>query len=322
MGIKSVYCPYFRGKQYELIVLRETAPILSKSGFVPIIEPVNEQLRGLEKTLIALSHNKTDSVVIVNPQVGFFTSSSQPLINFINNKFPSFEFVNFGFLLTENTKTSDVLNFCKSSKREVTLIHAGFTQSNELSEKLPLLTNIKRNVFFEEKCGKIYQGKFRNTNSNVLLRDGFNKKRNSDYPSSEFFSDLHITFDLEGMQGFGDFLIVGDEFSESGGPAYAIAIHITYIDDSRDNEMHIKHFKSDRQDSPKDPAGKFGEALSKLIFNLNIEGNKILETDAIREFRDFHERSHYPGLGYVKKLSMKHHIEALSDFFEKNGLNE
>jgi hypothetical protein len=31
------------------------------------------------------------------------------------------------------------------------------------------------------------------------------------------------------MDGFGDFLIVGDDYSESGGPAYAIAIHLTFI---------------------------------------------------------------------------------------------
>ena len=27
---------------------------------------------------------------------------------------------------------------------------------------------------------------------------------------------------------------------------------------------------------------------------------------------------HFPGLGYVKKLSMKHHIETLADFFSRN----
>ena len=100
------------------------------------------------------------------------------------------------------------------------------------------------------------------------------------------FSDLHATFKLEGMEGFGDFLIVGDEYSEDGGPAYTVAIHLTYIDSDKDDEMHIRHFKSDRQDTPKDPAGKFAEALEKLIRALDQDDNKILETSAVAEFRE------------------------------------
>ncbi|MEO0688286.1 MAG: sce7725 family protein, partial [Cyanobacteria bacterium J06649_11] len=107
----------------------------------------------------------------------------------------------------------------------------------------------------------------------------------------------------------------GDEYSESGGPAYTVAIHITFIDDDKDDAMFIHHFKSNRQDTPKDPAGKFGEALGKLIDELDNTNGKILETTtAMIEFRDLHQRGHFPGLGYVKKLSMKHHLEALGNY--------
>ncbi|MBS1982831.1 MAG: sce7725 family protein, partial [Bdellovibrionales bacterium] len=44
-----VYHPYFRGKQYELITIRENASVLAASKFVPIIEPVKEALNGLER---------------------------------------------------------------------------------------------------------------------------------------------------------------------------------------------------------------------------------------------------------------------------------
>jgi hypothetical protein len=91
---------------------------------------------------------------------------------------------------------------------------------------------------------------------------------------------------------------------------------LTFIDSDKDDEMHIYHFKSDRQDTPTDPAGKFSEALNKLINKLNAPGNKIFESTAIAEFRQLHARRHFPGLGYLKKLSMKHHIETLSNYFE------
>lgn len=37
-----MYYPYFRGKQYELITIRENAQRMADSTFVPVIEPVSE----------------------------------------------------------------------------------------------------------------------------------------------------------------------------------------------------------------------------------------------------------------------------------------
>jgi hypothetical protein len=118
------------------------------------------------------------------------------------------------------------------------------------------------------------------------------------------------------MQGFGDFLMVGDDYSESGGPAYAVAIHMTFIDHDQDNVMRIFHFKSQRQDTPLDPAGKFAEALSEMMTHIGAPNSRVLETEAVKEFRMLHEKGHFPGLGYAKKLAMNHHIETLANFFE------
>ena len=79
--------------------------------------------------------------------------------------------------------------------------------------------------------------------------------------------------------------------------------------------MFVHHFISDRQDTPKDPAGKFAEALDKLIATVDQQESSIFDSKAIEEFRDLHSRSHFPGLGYVKKLSMQHHVETLADYF-------
>ena len=183
--------------------------------------------------------------------------------------------------------------------------------AQSLGEDLPST----RHIFQEENCGKLYQKHFKDA-ERVLLRDGFEKRTNRNHPPVEFFSDLHATYEDENMEGFGDFLIVGNDYSESGGPAYSVAIHITFIDPDKDYEMHIHHFKSIRQDDPKDPAGKFAEALDKMIAELNRPNTKIHRTSAITEFVELHDRGHFPGLGYVKKLSMQHHIETLANFFE------
>src|SRR3981081_3429496 len=97
------------------------------------------------------------------------------------------------------------------------------------------------------------------TSAKARIESMPHRRRNRDHPSVELFSDLHVTFEEEGMNGFGDFLIVGDDYSESGGPAYAVAIHLTFIDPSKDNAMFIYHFVSKSKDTPTDPAGKFGE---------------------------------------------------------------
>ncbi len=320
-----MYYPYFRGKQYELVTVRESAPLLATSEFVPIIEPVREQTSGLKKALESLEDRNAASIVIVNPQIGDLSDDGEKLRTFIEEHFADYQQLQIGCLLTAQMKTEDALEECRRQdpNRQIALIHAGFSEARALGECVEQeLPNATTNVFLEDYCGKLYQRRFKKPGTNnILVRDGcVDRKRNRDHPDlPEFFSDLHITYEEENVDGFGDFLMVGDDYTEGGGPAYTVAIHLTFIDDDSDNEMHIQHFKSDRQDTPKDPAGKFQEALNKVVDSVRDPDSKFYETGAIGEFCDLHDRGHFPGLGYVKKLSMKHHIETLARFFEISG---
>jgi hypothetical protein len=309
-----MYYPYFRGKQNELLTIRECAPLMVQNQFVPIIEPVKESLGGLSKTLSSLIDIGGQAVVIVNPRYGDHSRNGDGIVELVNKDFEQ-ENVSVGILLTENISANDALKYCNEySERHITLIHAGFTEAKVLAELLGWPACEMRHVFFEESCGKLYQKHFR-TGERILLRDGFEKQSNRLYPHVEFFSDLHATFMDEGMNGFGDFLIVGDDYSETGGPAYAVAIHLTFIDRNKDDGMYIHHFKSNRQNDPTDPAGKFAEALDKLVKEVNRPDTQIFRSDAVGEFLKLHKMKHFPGLGPVKKLSMKHHIETLADYF-------
>ncbi len=314
-----IYFPYFRGKQYELLTVRESALILSASGFVPIIEPVRSQLSGLSKTIDAVFEEDADIIVIVNPRIGDFSAHNQELVGLINEKHGEDKQVIVGVLLDEGVSLDQAKTLIDSYQgHRVALVHSGFSQSKALAEEIKDNPQIACSVFEDGKSGKLYQKHFEFQPNRVLLRDGFEKRRNADHPDVEVFSDLHITYSLEGMTGFADFLMVGDDYQESGGPAYTVAIHLTYINDDDDDIMYVRHFKSDRQDTPTDPAGKFAEALGKLIAHLDSPENQYYETTAITEFRELHEKGHYPGLGYVKKLSMKHHIETFAQYFEES----
>lgn len=313
-----MYYPYFRGKQYELITIRETAALFAAAGFVPIIEPVREQISGLRKTLDVLCEEDATAIVIVNPGVGDLSDDGSSIVDLIREHFGDSANVILGLLLTEKMTADDVVAACdRHNNRQIALIHSGFSDAKGLAQSLNGYQNVSTSVFLDDKCGRLYQSHFEYHDTRVLVHDGFRQRTNRKHPdTAEFFSELHATFADQNMGGFGDFLMVGADYSETGGPAFTIAIHLTYIDADKDDVMQIRHFKSDRQDTPKDPAGKFAEALVKLIGAIEEDGSKFINTSAIEEFRDLHNRGHYPGLGYVKKLSMKHHVETLAAYFE------
>ncbi|MDC6285464.1 sce7725 family protein [Ralstonia pseudosolanacearum] len=310
-----MYYPYFRGKQFELVTIRETADLLAQSNFVPIIEPVKETLSGLERTLKVICDAKGTAIVIVNPDYGDHAEGGGDISKLLNNGFSSATNIAAGILLKKGMSVDDAMQYHEQhNKHHPVFIHAGFAEPKALAEKFGDGLKTTPQVFVEKHCGgKLYWRHFKGCRR-ILLRDGFEKCKNADYREVDRFSELHATFAEEGMDGFGDFSIVGDTYSEGGGPAYAVAIHLTYIDPDQDDEMFIYHFISTTNNTPTDPAGKFGQALAKLIGKLDSGKSKLFEGEAIAEFRDLHAKQHFPGLGYVKKLSMKHHLETLANF--------
>lgn len=311
-----MYHPYFRGKQFELITIRETAQLLAASKFVPIIEPVKEALSGLSRALNAICEANGRAIVIVNPHHGDHAEDGAGITSLLNDAFQDKEGITAGILLKADMSLDDVLAcYHEHVDHSPTFIHAGFTAPRAFAEALGGALVSTQHVFIEEHCGKLYRKHFKGS-ERILLRDGFERRRNADHPPVEEFSDLHVTFEEEDMDGFGDFLTVGDDFTEGGGPAYAVAIHLTFIDQDKDEVMYIYHFVSVTNNTPTDPAGKFGQALAKLIAKLDSGNSMLLEGSAIREFRELYAKGHFPGLGHVKKLSMKHHLETLAAFFD------
>lgn len=309
-----MYYPYFRGKQFELIAIRESAELIARSGFVPIIEPVRESLGGLNKTLEFLAEAGGEAIVVVNPRHGYHRENGEGIADLLEQNYSDNDMISAGILLTSQMDVNRVIHMLEKLESEyTTLIHAGFTDSRALSNRLVGDTARFRNIFLEDQTNLLYRRRFLGK-PRVLIGDGFIQMRNADYPPIEAFSDLHITFSEQGMDGYGDFLTIGNNYSEGGGPAYAVAIHITFIDPDQDDAMFIYHFKSDTNDTPTDPARKFSQALSKLISKLDSGSSHLIETSAILEFRDLYKREHFPGLGYVKKLSIKHHLETLSAY--------
>ncbi|MEQ8745098.1 sce7725 family protein [Parasphingorhabdus sp.] len=312
-----MYHPYFRGKQFELITIRECAELMAEVSFVPIIEPVKESLGGLEKTLKAICGAGGKAILIVNPYHGDHQEDGASITELLQSDYIGNDAISAGILLRSDTSLTDAIAYYEAHKdHNPTFIHAGFTAQKALAEFLGDDLEASHHVFAEDYANTLYRKHF-DGSTRVLLRDGFERMKNAGYAKIPFeeFSELHLTFSDMNMAGFGDFLMVGDSYSEGGGPAYAVAIHLTYIDPDNDDVMYVYHFVSTTNDTPTDPAGKFAQALKKLIDKLDSGDSKLFESSAIKEFRELYAKGHFPGLGYVKKLSMKHHIETLADYF-------
>ena len=309
-----MYYPYFRGKQFELLTVRETSSLLAEKGFVPIIEPVRESLGGLQRALKAINDANGNGIVIVNPRYGDHQAGGTNIKEVLEELSDGTSLA-AGVLLGSDMSVEDaVAMYTQHADLSPAFIHAGFSDGKGLSDQIG--NNPENlNLFLEPYSGKLYRKHF-SASKRILLRDGFKKRKNADYPLVEKFSDLHVTYEDEGASGFGDFLIVGDDYSESGGPAYAVAIHLTFIDEDSDDEMYTYHFVSKTNDTPTDPAGKFSEALNALVEKLGSGTSKLIQTKALTELEQLHAKGHFPGLGYVKKLSMKHHIETLAAYFD------
>jgi len=315
-----MYYPYIRGKQFELVMLREMAPKMAKWGFVPIIEPVKGNFPALKKTLEALIESNCEFILIANPNVGELKKDNSLLWSqIICDQLKDYRNYSVGYNLTSSDNLKAIRLFFQEHSLQFAIVHCGFSDGKGLSE---LLTEIKpritKHIFVNKTNTTLYRKHFKTKGVNrVLIEDGFVSRNNRDYPQSEPFSELYLTHTEFGCDAFGDFLIVGSDYKEGGGPAYAIAIHLTYVDSAADDAIAIKHYISDRIDGQQDPAGKFQEALRKLCADVNSKNTQILKTTAVNEYLHLNDKLHFPGLGYTKKLSMQHHLELMAHLLDK-----
>ena len=314
-----MYYPYFRGKQFELILLRDNAEFLSKNNIHPIIEPVKSNFTALIRAMDVLNKKDVPCTLIVNPQAGQKPVPTENILNeLLEDTFQDYNNISIGYILHAKSDLDELISLLQRyNASKFSIIHYGYTKGKEAASSIETYKNITDHIFIEKYTGKLYQKQFSKSNAKkILLRDGFKpQKKNANYPPDEHFSDLHITYLDEGVDGFGDFLIVGDEYTESGGPAYAVAIHLTYLDN--DNDMFIYHFISNQNHSQTDPGGKFLEALFKLVEEVNKPDSLIYKSRACLEYLDLYKRKHFPGHGSVKKLSMQHHVELIAEFMKQ-----
>jgi len=304
-----MYYPYLRGRQFELIALREYAQIYKGTNkVIPIIEPVKKAFNSMKLALPLLVQGNVKFALILNPQVGEISRSlditgelKEELADqskwipayLLGNNFSEVSEQIFNDLYNEvmvicsdktDTSSSDFDDFISSSYIKYVVSKENRTLKRKLSH-----------------TGKII----------IRLDDNFiAQKRNSDYSDidEEKFSEEHMFYEEDGYAGFSDFTVLISDFIEGGAAPYAVAIHLTYQKENR--EVWVKHFVSTSNDDRANIQGKFAEAAEKAVLFLDM---KNIRTKASDELREYYNNRAYPGLGMVKKISIKNHLELLND---------
>ncbi|MGP4970652.1 sce7725 family protein [Psychrobacter aquimaris] len=312
-----MYFPFLRNKQNEILAIKELGSDILKSSVTisPIFEPV--KLTGsFKKNLPSIAENNINFTVIINPREGEFLGRHEEIIKNCTEILGSYNNYQFGVIIDENTNIQLICDILESLEinKKLTLIH--YKDIEDVGSELACLSekfDIVTNVINVNNIRDRYFSNFEES-SIVTLRDCFiSQEKNADYLgfSDSRFSNDHETYLEDNLKGFSDYLTIGDNYTTGGFAPYAVAIHITYLDNKG---LRIKHFTSDSNFDTKNTSGKFLEALEKLV---NCDEVKNLDTIAMREFLSLYERKHFPGLGVVKKLSVMHHIEIVDRVLKK-----
>lgn len=317
-----MYFPYLRGKQYELLALKELSGLLGEQQkVIPIIEPVRSpDGSGLDRCLTALLDASVDFVLVVNPSVGELRSTfvAAELERYLSEQDRSRNW-NLGLLIDERSDVEPLINNYRNqlaAERRLTLIHNGI--ADQLGE-LPTLTADLHREFdvIDDRWRRRYFHNLLTTSRGVTLRDGFpGEERNAAYLSKEesMFTDDHLFFAEENWFGFSDYLTIGEPYADGGFTPRAVAIHWTY-EPHPDGPVMIRHFTSESNGDTSNVGGKFLEAARKLVAFLDAQD---IHTQAAEVLRAHVTDSTYPGLGIVKKLSIQNHLELMSGILSRS----
>ena len=270
-----MYFPYLRGRQNELLCLRELLDAGKfSSKVIPIIEPVKFSST-LFSTLIKFIEMGHQVIVIRNPEVGSFRKESGDMIKNIEKESDEKKKEKIRKTLEGYKEVWNNPQIQKAYLVDDDVI--SMVREKKIDAKDVVMINIKKgNYRYYEEYGEEIIGKYTVVPKGgdfediieddiIILEDSYRKaKRNIDYIENpdELFSRNHIVYKKRGFVGFSDFSMVGNDFDESGFAPLAIAIHIMYFG-NRD-ELKIHHFVSESNESISDPARKFEEAMNKL----------------------------------------------------------
>lgn len=310
-----MYFPYLRARQFELITLRDLVNEGALQGKVmPVIEPVKESLNNLDLAHKTFLENDFSLYLIVNPFVGEASGDTDYFLDYITNiedskYIPAFHYSdNQAYIMSKikQYELTDCMIICLDNFSN----EDGFrnlSRNPNISHIMLLEPHKYRSLDrFIKGLGKFY----------IRLDDPFEKQqRNADFLNipEHKFTEEHLFYSEDRYNGFADFTVLPKEFIDGGSTPRAVVIHLTYLNEQNERQIWIRHFTSETNDSISNVQGKFAEAAEKAI---RFCAELPLDNTAITELRNYYNDQKYPGLGTVKKISIKNHLLIIRSFLD------
>jgi hypothetical protein len=244
-----MYLPYLRGKQFELLALRELGVLpIDYNKISPIVEPVKKDLKSVETAIKSLAKSKVSVQLIVNPEHGDLNKNSRPIIELIKSlKDEGVSTVNPTFLISTE-KDFELLKIALNTNLlddGYSLVHLNQISSSAELKHIANTTKLLHNIIHVNHVISLRRGFPAETIG--FISDPFVKqKRNVDYEDfeDEFFSNDFAHYRNEGFTGFSDYLTISSDYMEGGMLPYAVVIHLTYRN-ADGEDIRIRRFISD-----------------------------------------------------------------------------
>lgn len=307
-----MYLPFLRGKLYELKAIKEYIDEVYGKDYgrhiMPIIEPVKKDRRPLMSCIETMGKAEMPFSVVLNSRTGDYEKIAFDLPSFLmDDKLQGVHWIP-AFELNGNANVDVIeatINECKFT--EVMLIFFTIVDlddkkirglvSNGAVRYIVALNLTQRPAILDElnEIGKDV----------ITLEDCFPEKSpNNAYRDNldEFFSDTFYYYRTRfGLFGFSDFTALGRNYRDRGALPQVVAIHMTYR--KSEKMINVYHFLSDSRNGADDIRGEYKEANEKIPLFYEDKSTTL----AVRQISG----KDYPGLGAIKKFSIKNHFELM-----------
>lgn len=314
-----MYYPVLRGKQNELLSIREIVEKLGRNNLIiPIIEPVKNSERSiadLNRCLESLDSNDLEAVLIVNPRCGGdFDNNKRAIEQIIQTTKQAYNKISYGLWIGSETSSFELNSFIANIDAPFYLLHhSQYENLDELHALLDGNSNFKKNILDVNNLSRSYISSF--SDNKVKLTDNFNKQSpNGEYRGilNEFFSDTYLNYESEGFDGFSDYSIVGADYTDGGFTPNTVVFHLVY-EAQHLNGIWIRHFLSETYRTNQDIGMMIIEALQELQGFLAMHPQILEYSTACVELMRILDEARTTSLGNLKKLGIKHHLELMID---------
>jgi hypothetical protein len=310
------YYPYFRGKKYEILALRDF--FVDKGGsnqqIFPIIEPIKKDFKDIIKLLSNIPEGYF-LYIIANPSAGDNISTQdikeifelgENTSDYLSQDSPDKSKIRYAWDISKDTK---VPSWIQNSTLPIAIVN---NQGQSVS--IEPLANFDKYIVSTDMIWQV-QSQILEQNKIIVLQDTFEKKeRNAEYAdTSEYtFTRFHL---FDSYAGYSDYLTIGSAYSSGGFTPRSVAIHWTYYKPDDYSTIYAKSFASERNlEERSGISEKFLESVGKLIRYVN--NKQIHKTKSYKELEERYNQDRYPGLGLLKKYSMLNHLDMVSKSLE------